>query len=782
MPVPVPRYSKQPSHQVVKQVASGDSHSTQFQSLTLTLPVSPTGPPPSFGTREQWINSLPTWRRTKPRRIWEEDTRTAERRLKQDFYRGLTGAGNASVIKGTHAEASIPPLYSLFTAGPLSEQMSFRPEQYGDADDEMGSDGSAMDFSNFDTQSQWSASSPLEIDGDRMTHVAPTHTCYDEESYAPAVFTPDFEEDQSPRSPERESSPLQPITPFGVFVDRAVASQPFDNFTGHEYPYGDKSCALQQYPAEPVYQPAPALEVVTPCATTSYKKLAEPLADWVANYIWKACTTGLSLPSTFARSASQSTTAYANVPPSHLAASVHSMLLSTLLQPSAVFLAVWYIVRLPVYLNAAALGPEQYKEARFRAALLGDSYTSLDKEVAEASAPFRLIVLGCMLANKWLDDHTFSNKTWQVNASFIYSKSVNLFVFARHNISNIPIQALNTLESMALDFFTYDLTISSKAWSQWLAHVMSYHMSLASPMHPQPISRPSTNPHSIVRKAIDEIIQSPVICNALSVPQPVFIGIEERRREKLENEQAMANAVLEIDLDEDGPLREEYLPKRRVSAAGSYRNSKVMQPLNVVDKVAPPAHNWERRDFSDLQKPLPPPAKWSPAADEPIHRERNRISGHYVAVQPPVIHAAAAYPAPYHPPVDLAAYYNWNSTSYPSTKPQPSYGFDFPAVNSVSHQTAYNAYPYAPQIPISHSRSQSFSHDEENFQSRHHMRSYSQSRFEYQCSDLRMTANEFAPHRPGEAAWMGASHYQHHGSAFAPIHNVNYHQPAWLRT
>lgn len=100
------------------------------------------------------------------------------------------------------------------------------------------------------------------------------------------------------------------------------------------------------------------------------------------------------------------------MPPSYLAASVHSLLLSTLLQPSAVFLAIWYIVRLPVYFSAVALGPEHVKENRFRAALLGDAYLGFDQEAMEASAPFRLIVLGCMLANKWLDDHTFSNKTW----------------------------------------------------------------------------------------------------------------------------------------------------------------------------------------------------------------------------------------------------------------------------------------------------------------------------------------------------------------------------------
>ena len=97
-------------------------------------------------------------------------------------------------------------------------------------------------------------------------------------------------------------------------------------------------------------------------------------------------------------------------PPPYLATSVHSLLLSTLLQPSAIFLALWYIVKLPVAFGFAPPNMD-VRELRFRLALFGDR-NSPDWEAMEGTAPFRLIVLGCMLANKWLDDHTFSNKTW----------------------------------------------------------------------------------------------------------------------------------------------------------------------------------------------------------------------------------------------------------------------------------------------------------------------------------------------------------------------------------
>jgi hypothetical protein len=90
--------------------------------------------------------------------------------------------------------------------------------------------------------------------------------------------------------------------------------------------------------------------------------------------------------------------------------------LSTILQPSAIFLALKYISRLPVFLGPMYLPYGCDAEAKFRAALLG-SPEAYNREDMESQAPFRLIVLGFMFANKWLDDHTFSNKTWLVDVS-----------------------------------------------------------------------------------------------------------------------------------------------------------------------------------------------------------------------------------------------------------------------------------------------------------------------------------------------------------------------------
>ena len=467
--------------------------------------------------------------------------------------------------------------------------------------------------------------------------------------------------------------------------------------------------------------------------------------------------------------------------------SVHSLLLSTLLQPSAVFLALWYIVRLPVFFDATSLSADHVKEIRFRAELLGHTHEGPGRDAMESSAPFKLILLGCMLANKWLDDHTFSNKTWSV-VPLSLSLNILTSVLNRHSISNVPIQSLNKLEYLTLDIFSHDLSISSNTWSRWLAHVMSYHLSLSSPSHPQPISRPSTSPYSIVRMAIEELTQAPAACSPSpsSKLEPVFLGLEERRKEKLEKQASTEGCidVLEIDLDEDGPLREEYMPKRRVSGASSIRHS-ISLDAAASNKLVQPTRDWESRisqRFVDAEKALPPPAKWSPAGDEPILRERNRGGGSYLAVQPPLANTIAPTAIPSYHQVSRAAPQRWApGAGYLPVKPAPmSYGYG--ASYHPHVQLGCHPYPIILPLPVSHIRSHSS--DQNEFQSRNHLRTHSQSRFERRCSDIRMTANESGPTIQADAQWSAADHpygYQSFGYPFGPLPAINY-QTAWLRT
>jgi hypothetical protein len=339
-------------------------------------------------------------------------------------------------------------------------------------------------------------------------------------------------------------------------------------------------------------------------------------------------------------------------------------------------------------------------------------------------------------------------------------------MFIRHAISNVPTQSLNKLESLALDIFSYDLSVPSYIWSQWLAHVIAYHLSLSSPSHQQPISRPSCNPHSIVRKAIEELVQSPVDSTLSGCKhEPVFLGLEERKREK---EQSMHIDVIDIDLDADGPLREEYLPKRRATGASSVRRH---NPGSRLEKQLP-----RQADKNDL----PPPAKWSPAGDEPILREKKGSSGNYVAVQPqpPSLIPQSFPPLPYHR-IRNSGYQQWSATEgYLPAKPS-MLGHAYDAAHPV-HVSTYHAYSDATSHPVLHLRSQSLSYDQENMQPINRcQRSYSQSDLEYGYSGIRTTSAA----QP-TAQWSGTEtyRYQHpYVHPFGPYPGVNC-QSTWLRT
>lgn len=304
MPVPVPLNNKPVAHPVAKNFnprSASHPYTSDLQHLARSLPVSPAGPPPSFGTREQWINSLPSWRRSKPRRIWEEDTHTVPGH-RQYFHQGLTAAEDAVVIKGKRAQACIPPLGTLLQSlGVPSQPKAKMP---------------ALTFGTMNDYDQYS----MSVDAVNSSGtVRGTSDCAGSTRSGSYGGSPMLR-DESPTGTDNDgSSPLGPVTPFSDFIDRAVSTpavtyQQDDRSMGRviQDPYYAAVDYMPggalpppfrppvEYVKEQVPAPVAAPEVVTPSASPGYRKLAEPLADWVVNYVWRVCTTGFSLPPKFA--------------------------------------------------------------------------------------------------------------------------------------------------------------------------------------------------------------------------------------------------------------------------------------------------------------------------------------------------------------------------------------------------------------------------------------------------------------------------------------------------
>jgi len=192
---------------------------------------------------------------------------------------------------------------------------------------------------------------------------------------------------------------------------------------------------------------------------------AVPLADWFADVVW-ALYIGPT-PSTGTGPGNLGL-AGADKAPQALAAFVHAVLSQTLASPQCAALGLYYLVRLPVRLSSAS--GVRMGSALWNVGVDGEGHTSYasvpDREraaragfVAELygqgvgpggeDVPYRLAALALMLGNKWLDDHTFTNKTW-------------------HEVTHLPLARLTALEQRALEWFNYTLGVTTPDWRSWL--------------------------------------------------------------------------------------------------------------------------------------------------------------------------------------------------------------------------------------------------------------------------------------------------------------------------
>jgi hypothetical protein len=241
----------------------------------------------------------------------------------QDFPSGLIRAGNAHIIKGDRAQACIPPLLTLYQA-----EQTRHPHHLQELEEDVDEIGSGT--LDYDIESQWSGGTShsedlveMEIDSTYDRHqllstvgggpLRASDVFLRRPPHLDDSYSPPTEYVSSEPAPDEDpvSSPLGPITPFGVFVDRAVAAThfhgpgpkvalpiaaPFEHHDSVQYGVPPPVSTLQydgtrqqpDIPSVPDVMPMPS-------ATPSYKKVADPLAEWVAAFVWKVCTTGMCL-------------------------------------------------------------------------------------------------------------------------------------------------------------------------------------------------------------------------------------------------------------------------------------------------------------------------------------------------------------------------------------------------------------------------------------------------------------------------------------------------------
>lgn len=516
----------------------------------------------------------------------------------------------------------------------------------------------STDFSDIDQRE--SSVSMQDADDERYTHVSPeSNWASDSDQVSDIEY-----DDLSPAlpSPVYESLARPEISSPGSSLQLLLTSEDASAYQENDAPHLHDQDSYtpppvsSQYTVNTVsedYVPEPVSDGYTqfvieapsnaPVVTPEYRKTADHLADWIAEWLWRVVGSHTFDAAYAVRSNTiGSRRKDQGVVPAYLAENIRSILLSTLLQPSTVFLALWYIKRLPVYAGTFEPCAQHDKlecVEKFRKVLFGEgdyAVGSSEKRTLELYAPFKLFVNGVLLASKMLDDATFSNKVW-------------------HEISQIAIRDINALELSSLALLDHDLTVPPNVWVNWLGTLRRAH--LACTPFPAPIGPARETPHGALLLLFNTLIAANSSHRGAD-DGPVFLGIEERIAQRLN-----AIRMADIDeMDEDGPIRDEYRLSRRSSGAAATR-------------PPPPAN-------------LPPPAEWFPAADPIVPRQQPQA---YNAWPPTTAYAPFSFDvAPVRSQYDVSPYYYWTAANVGYSYPVPANtGYPAYVSNFGGYSTGY---------------------------------------------------------------------------------------------
>ncbi|WFD05907.1 hypothetical protein MVES1_001241 [Malassezia vespertilionis] len=148
----------------------------------------------------------------------------------------------------------------------------------------------------------------------------------------------------------------------------------------------------------------------------------------------------------------------------------HQVLVQIQLSPAALFLALYYIQMLPDAITGAG-------------STCNDAETALVLLAQPTStAPFKLLTLGLMMANKFLDDNTFLNKTW-------------------HEVTGIPLQELSQMELYFLCRTQFRLSLSDPAWIAHLRTIREQGLGFSDGLDDS-----GTSIKELVRRAVDPML------------------------------------------------------------------------------------------------------------------------------------------------------------------------------------------------------------------------------------------------------------------------------------
>ncbi|KAH9973021.1 hypothetical protein BGW80DRAFT_280991 [Lactifluus volemus] len=230
-------------------------------------------------------------------------------------------------------------------------------------------------------------------------------------------------------------------------------------------------------------------------ASDNGRKAFRAMADWITIYLFALVEGGRlpqdgaidRLPVWRSMTAFQSTRQL-----------IHRILVATAVPHSAVFLALWYIFRLPISPQTVVYAQDTAR-ARFRDCLKSGSPYLIEDYM------MRVFTAGIMLADKWVNDQTFQLRTW-------------------HEITGIPKVVLRNLEVAAMGVLEYNLRVSGNEWQMWLGHLTSWHSSLGN--DPSMTINISPLSHALIRTSLKDVVRASSRSELRGTPEPGFLELQ----------------------------------------------------------------------------------------------------------------------------------------------------------------------------------------------------------------------------------------------------------------
>ncbi|TIB33745.1 hypothetical protein E3P84_02049 [Wallemia ichthyophaga] len=210
----------------------------------------------------------------------------------------------------------------------------------------------------------------------------------------------------------------------------------------------------------------------------------------------------------------------------------YSILTQTALSKQALFLALFYASRLPIHSSP------------------NFSSTSID------SAPYRLLTITLAFANRWLDDNTYTNKTWS-------------------QVTGLSLSDIGCLDMWSLVDQGLNLNVGTDEWTNWMYKIRHREERIYQEMK---LKGEDTSETKLVIAAVDDCLKKQFKADYLHSMEFSKQAVEARHRySPVTDVPLVPNYDYgHIDLDQDGPLRQ-------VHHTSSARNSMSMGNYMSID-------------------------------------------------------------------------------------------------------------------------------------------------------------------------------------------------------